>query len=300
MRLNRFDLNLLVAFDALVTERSVTDAARRLNLTQSAMSAALQRLRDALGDPLLVRHGRGMIPTTVALSLAPEVKELLVRLRQLIDPAPPFDPASSVRVFRIAASDYIASVLLAPLIRQILPIAPDVRIDIELPGEATAGRLNNADIDLVLTPEEFVERDHPAELLFEERHIVVSCANNPRLTEVMTAELFSASSHVAVAIEGRNTYVENEMRRLGIDRRIDIRAPSFMQAAWLLPGTDRIALMHERLAQMMVPLLGLVIRPLPFALPSMREMMQYHTARRDDHGLQWLMSEIRTCVARSN
>src|SRR5688572_13278207 len=112
MRLDHFDLNLLVAFDALLDERSVTRAARRLNVTQSAMSASLKRLRESLGDPVLLQHGKAMIPTPHALALAPEVSVALAALRRLTLPSTGFEPASSSRTFRVAASDYIATVVL--------------------------------------------------------------------------------------------------------------------------------------------------------------------------------------------
>jgi len=292
VRFDRFDLNLLGAFDALLTEQTVTGAARRLNLTQSAMSAALQRLRDAMGDPLLVRHGRGMVPTPAAVALLPQIQELLGRAREIIAPAQAFDPATSARTFRIGASDYIATVLLAPLARRLAATAPQMQIDIALPSDATARKLAGGELDLILTPEEFALPDHPTELLFEERHVVVGCASNPVLTGPMTQDAFAAQGHVAVRIDGRTTYIENELARLGVVRRIEVYAPSFVQAPWLLPGTQRIALMHERLARMLAPTMGLRIAPAPFELPPMREMAQFHAARRDDAGLQWLLSEL--------
>ena len=138
MRLDRFDLNLLVALDTLIDERSVTGAAQRLHVTQLAISAALQRVRDALGDPLLVRQGRVMIPTPVALTLVPEVKDLLARIRRLVEPVSEFDPATSLRTFRIVAWDYIATLLLAPLSRRLEREALFVRIAVELPGDGSA------------------------------------------------------------------------------------------------------------------------------------------------------------------
>src|SRR6478609_4616665 len=101
MRLDGFDLNLLLAFDTLLEERNVTRAAARLNVTQSAMSASLRRLREALGDPVLLQHGKAMVPTPHALALAPEVSAALATLRRLIQPSGGFDPASATRVFRI-------------------------------------------------------------------------------------------------------------------------------------------------------------------------------------------------------
>lgn len=292
MRLDQFDLNLLVAFDALLAERNVTRAARRLHVTQSAMSASLKRLRDALGDPILVQHGKSMIPTPHALALAPRVSDAIAMLRRLIQPSKGFDPATSSRVFRIAASDYVATVLLAPLLAQLEREAPLVKFDIALPTNSTSDRLAKGDFDLLLTPEEFIDPDHPAELLFMERHVVVGCRHNPLLRQPLTLEGFSKAGHVAVRIDGRATFIERECDRLGLARRVEVYAPSFVQAPWLLPRTTRIALMHERLARLAAPLLGLRTVETPFELPLMCEMMQFHRTRRSDESLAWLRSRL--------
>ncbi len=292
MRLDHFDLNLLVAFDALLAERSVTRAAQRTKVTQSAMSAALKRLREALGDPILLQHGKAMVPTPHALALAPEVSATLAALRRLTVPTTGFHPATSTRVFRVIASDYIATVLLAPLLAALERDAPGVRLEITLPGDTTADRLANGEFDLLLTPEAFIEPDHPAELLFEEAHVVVGCRHNPLFDAELTPEAFAAAGQVAVRIDGHNAHIDNELARLGVARRIEVHAPSFIQAPWLLPGTRRIALMHERLARLVAPLLGLRLAPPPFAVPPMREMMQYHATRAQDAGLSWLRERL--------
>jgi DNA-binding transcriptional LysR family regulator len=294
MRLDHFDLNLLVAFDALIAERNVTRAAQLLRLTQSAMSAALKRLREALGDPILVQHGKTMVPTHYAQALAPEVAAAVAGLRRLIQPSAGFDPTTSTRVFRIAASDYIATVLLAPLLRALEEDAPGVRLEISLPSDATSRRLAVGDFDLLLTPEEFIDPAHPAELLFGERHVLVGCRHNPLFPGPLSLKAFAAAGHVAIRIDGRDTYIERELDRLGLVRRVEAHAPSFVQAPFLLPGTKRIALMHERLARMMAPLLGLTVAEPPFDLPVMHEMMQFHATRRADEGLIWLRERLRT------
>lgn len=297
MRLGGFDLNLLLAFDTLLEERNVTKAAQRLNMTQSAMSASLKRLREAFGDPILSQHGKAMVPTPHALALAPDISAAIAGLRRLIQPIGGFEPAASSRVFRIAASDYIATVLLAPLLKALEQEAAAIRLEISLPTDSTPDRLAKGEFDLLLTPEEFLEPKHPAELLFEERHVVVACQHNPLLMKPLTNEAFAAAGHVAVQIDGRNTYIENELNRLGLTRRVEVHAPSFIQAPWMLPGTKRIALMHDRLARMMAPILGLRISALPFEVSAMREMMQFHSARRDDDGLTWLRGKLQGLAA---
>ena len=112
------------------------------------------------------------------------------------------------------------------------------------------------------------------------------------MAEAISAADFASAGHVAVRIDGRNTYIDNELNRLGLERQVEVYAPSFIQAPWLLPGTRRIALMHARLARIMAPVLGLRIASLPFEVAAMREMMQYHSARRTDDGLTWLRERL--------
>jgi LysR family transcriptional regulator, nod-box dependent transcriptional activator len=292
MRLDNFDLNLLVAFEVLLEERSVTRAARRLNVTQSAMSASLKRLRESFQDELLMLHGKKMIPTQHALTLAPEVSATLMRLKTLIATGTGFDPATSKRRFQINASDYITTVLLVPLIEHLQVEAPEVRLNLSLPSAQSARRLEAGEIDLLLTPNEFLETDHPRELLFEERHVVVAAGNNPALHGRLSVEQYNECGHVVVRISNQDTYIEAILRKLAPNRRIEVAAQSFIQVPWLLRGTNRLAVMHERLARVTQPVFDLAIADLPYELPPMREMMQHHVSRTRDAGLTWLREKI--------
>ena len=292
MRLDNFDLNLLVAFEVLLGERSVTRAAKRLNVTQSAMSASLKRLRESFQDELLVQHGKKMIPTQHALTLVPEVSTALARLKSLIATGTRFDPATSKRRFHVNASDYITTVLLAPLIERLQDEAPGVMLNLSLPGSQSTSRLESGEVDLILTPDEFMQGDHPCELLFEERFVVVGSRQNPLLQEPMTRDVFLEGGHVAVRISNQDTFIENILQKLVPERRVEVSAQSFIQVPWLLRGTDRLSVMHERLAKVTAPVLGLAIADPPFPLPNMREMMQHHVARSNDAGLAWLRKRI--------
>jgi len=297
MRLDRFDLNLLVAFDILVEERSVTRAAKRLNLTQSAMSAALRRLRDAFSDEILVQHGKKMIPTAAALSLAPEISIVVADLRSIISRGLSFDPAQSQRTFRIVASDYVTTVLLGPMMEQLQKAAPGVRIEITLPRNDIHERLEDGEIDFIVAPERFLQGTHPRELLFEERHVVVGWSGNPVLKQPLTEEIYYGAGHVVVSVSRDGTFIENHLRDHGDRRRVEIVCAAFSQVAWMLPGTSRLALMHERLAKVMAARLPLCIFDAPVSLPNMREMLQYHEARAADAGITWFREQLRIATA---
>lgn len=292
MRLDQFDLNLLIAFDALMTERNVTIAARRLNLTQSAMSSALKRLRESLGDDLLVQHGKRMIPTERALQLAPEVADVIHSLRHMISGSANFDPSRSTRCFRIVASDYVATVLIGPLKQRLQRIAPGVGLNIGWTGTASHQALEDGEVDLILQPEVFVETKHPTEFLHEDRFVVLGCQDNPLLGGALSAEQYYAAPHVAVEIDGYRSFIDAAIDRNEPRRKIELVAPSFVTVPWILPGTGLLALVHERLAKLVRGHLPLAMAECPVALPVMREVIQYHSARRSDQGLRWLREEL--------
>lgn len=300
MRFDNFDLNLLVALDALLDEQSVTRAARRLNLTQSAMSAALARLREALKDDILVPNGRQMLATSHARSLAPAVSEALAGLRTLLSGATAFDPATSTREFTIAASDYVTTVLIAPMLARLKEEAPGIKLRLSLPSSASLSRLVDGHLDFIMTPEKFLSSDHPTKVLFCENHVVIGCKDNPVFRNKMTEEVFYSCGHISVEIVGTKTFIDAALADMGDRRRVEVIAPSFTLVPQMLPGTNLLALMHERLATSFIKMLPLAIAPVPFQVPVMEEMVQYHRARANDPGLMWLLQRFLNPVPSSN
>jgi DNA-binding transcriptional LysR family regulator len=188
------------------------------------------------------------------------------------------------------ASDYIAAVLVGPAIQALAETAPSIQIDMRQPNDQVIKLFERGQIDLLLTPEEFVTPNHPTELLFEERHIVVGWSENPLVDRPLTPQEFADSPQVAVAL-GPSMSLDYAGRYLGSlmeDRRIEIYAPSFSVVPWFVIGTHRLAVMHERFAQLVARYLPLKIQPLPIEIPPMREMLQYHSARTHDSGIIWL------------
>lgn len=293
MRLDNFDLNLLVAFDVLMQEQNVTKAANRLNVTQSAMSASLKRLRESFHDDILAQHGKRMIPTPFALTMQAEVSGKIAELRALIVRQGRFDPRRSERSFRVAASDYITTVLFAPLLNALAQEAPAVRFSFELPGPEAQIALANGDLDLLLSPETFVHPDHPYDLVFEEKHVVVACADNPLVADGLSGSTFVESGHVGVSVGRKHTFADEWFNRHGVERRVEISVPSFIQAPFLVPGTRRLCVMHARLAQYMAQRLPLKVLAIPYPIRPMREVMQFHATRQADPGLAWLREKIR-------
>lgn len=301
MRFKGLDLNLLVAFDTLLDTRSVSRAAEHMNLSQPAMSAALGRLRDYFGDDILVSHGKRMYPTAYAESLLPQVRDCLRGVEALIATSTVFDPETSMRAFRLIASDYITAAVIVPLVARLAEIAPQVRIEIILPTDQSIDQVVQGQVDMVITPEDFISREQPAELLFEERHVVVGWSGNPIMQRPLTEADMMASSHVGVLMGNQRTpaFGEMQMELLGKSRRIEVTASSFTIVPWLVRDTMRLAIMHERLARRMAEHFPIAFAPIPFPFPVMREMMQYNHARSGDDGLAWLRAQIHHVAAKA-
>ena len=298
MRFKGLDLNLLVALDALLRHRSISRAADSLHLSQPAMSAALGRLRDYFDDPILAAHGKRMVPTAYALRLQPLLTEALSRVEGLVSASSAFDPATTPRRFRVGTSDYLAIVLFTKLMPAWERDAPRLGLEIITPFEGIGDLLDQGEIDLMMTPEDHIRPDHPAQLLFEERHVIAGWSGNPLLSSRISADAFFAAGHIAVEIgrHRRGSFAENHLKALGRERRIDIVVASFSMVPEMLVNSHRVAVMHERLARHYASRLPLAVAELPFEFPIMREMMQFHHAREGDPGLRWLMEQVRSAA----
>lgn len=301
MRFNGLDLNLLLALQVLLEERNVTRAARRLNISQPAMSAALARLRTYFQDDILMAQGKQMVPTAQAQALAAPVRRMLGELDQLLTSSAVFDPATSQRTFRLVASDYITASVIGPLLRQFTEQAPLLHLEIMLPCEEAAQLVMEGQADLVITPEDFLDPDQPAELLCEEPQVVVGWQDNTAFAGGLSTAEFYRHGHVAVHVGSNSvpSFADRQLERLGTARRVELTCGCFTVVPWLLCGTQRLAVMHERLARQMATQFPLAVAPLPFDFPVMREMIQYHKARENDEGLRWLRAQLRAEAART-
>lgn len=294
MRFGRLDLNLLVALDALLTERSVSLAADRLCLSQSATSSALGRLREYFGDELLVVKGRHMILTARAEELIEPVRAVLEQIRSTIAIAPPFDPVTADRQIRIMASDYTTQVLLAEALAQLEHDAPNMRFEIQPMSTNPVEAVERGYIDLLVTIDFAVSADHPSQFLFEDDYVVVGDAANSAMQGEMTRERYFELGHVAARF-GRAqmpAFEEWFTRRQKHQRRIEVIAPTFLSLPGLVLGTERITTMHRRLARQVVDTFPLVMRELPFAIPPIREVVQWHITNNNDRALRWVIERL--------
>ncbi|PBN45615.1 LysR family transcriptional regulator [Sphingobium sp. D43FB] len=299
MRFKGLDLNLLVAFDALMVDRSVSRAAQRVNLSQPAMSNALSRLRAYFGDDLLIAHNKRMYPTPFAETLIPQVQAALATMESVVATSRHFDPATSSRTFRVMTSDYIATAVLFPMITRLASAAPGVRVELLLPSQRRIELLDNGNIDLLITLEAYLTPELPSDFLLEDRYWLVGRADHPALVEGITLETMQAYEHVMVAIgeERLPSFGDAYLDRIGIQRRVAMTAPNFAMLPWLLQETDWLTLMQGRLAHLMQRNFAITIVPPPVPIPPLVEMAQYHVTRSNDPGLRWLIDTIRAQAA---
>ncbi len=298
MNLNRLDLNLLVALDVLLTERSITNAAERLNLSPSATSGALARLRTYFDDQLLTQIGRRMAPTPLGESLQASVRDCLLHVQATIDIRPQFDPLNSKRNFRIMMSDYVSTVLMPAALQRLQREAPGITIELlgneNEPWEA----LGRGEIDFLVLPQNFIREGHPAEVLFEDEYVCVCWSENSLIGEQISLEQCLQLGHVVARIGTLRPPTIDAwfFERFGHRRRVEVTATNFNSVPHLLVGTNRISIMHRRLARAYSSVLALKILPSPMVMPRLVEMIQWHKYRDRDPGRVWLFDVLKSVV----
>jgi LysR family nod box-dependent transcriptional activator len=299
MNLHRLDLNLLVALDALLAERSITRAAQRLHLSPSATSGALARLRTYFGDDLLSQEGRRMVPTPLGESLQASVRDCLLHVQATVDVRPHFDPALSTRKFTLMMSDYVSAILIPPVLQRIQSEAPGVVMELLANSSQPWAVLDRGEADFLIIPQNFMRREHPSEVLFEDEFVCVCWAGNKQIGESITAEQFLEMSHVIARIgtERPPTVDGWFFERFGHVRRVGVVAMNFTSVPQLLVGTTRIALMHRRLALTCMEALPIRILPAPFQMPRLVEVIQWHKYRDADPGRIWLHTLLKEAAA---
>ena len=291
MHFNRLDLNLLVAFDALLEDLNITRAGERLSLSQSAMSGALARLRDYFQDDLLVQVGRKMIPTPLSESLRPRVRSILQDIQATVETRPSFDPATAVRHFRISASDYAVTVLFAPALALVNRLAPGLSFEfipfVENPWEA----LDRGEIDLLVLPDAYTTKRHPNLDLFEDDFVVVAWTQNPLIGDTLTLEQYLSLGHVTPrfgTMQRIPTPDELFASRHNYTRRLEAITYDFNCALQLVLGSNRVTTTHRRLAMHYARYLPLRVLPVPLEIPKLTERLQWHHYQEQDPGSRWL------------
>jgi DNA-binding transcriptional LysR family regulator len=290
MHLRDVDLNLLVAFDALLLERNVTEAAERIGLSQPAMSHALGRLRKLLGDPLLVRTPQGMAPTPRAQALAGPIRQILTQVRQTLKELPAFDPASARQTFTLAATDYAELLLLPRLMERLAIMAPGISLNVLPLGEGMPKvELESGRLDLALGPfrETLSELHH--QTLFHERFVCVVRADHPSVGKQLSLKKFLALSHVLISHRGTVAgVVDLALAAQGLQRHVALATPHFLIAPLVVAQTNLILTLAERVARFFAAHLPLRLLEPPVKLSGFDTPQIWHERMHHDPAHQWL------------
>jgi DNA-binding transcriptional LysR family regulator len=301
MNLSAVDLNLFLVLHAVLEERSATRAAARLHVTQSAVSNALARLRGLLGDPLVVRSGRGLAPTPRAEELAPLLRDATDRIARAVDRRG-FVPEESTRTFTIAMADSHQACELPRIARAFAERLPRATLRVVSADylAATDG-LAGGDVDLAFAPEQSVQRGMRSRAVFQERAALVVRRDHPRVHRRMTRELFNQLPHVDVHVAlGRpgagHRVAARGWEQARVRRRVVLVVPYFMTAALAAAATDCVAGLPDRMAALCVRLLPLKTVAADFPLPAVTTVMVWHERTEADPGARVLRQVIADSV----
>ncbi|WP_105432030.1 MULTISPECIES: LysR family transcriptional regulator [Neorhizobium] len=302
--LSRADLNLLVLFEVVMEERHVGRSAQRLNLSPSAVSHGLGRLRVLLGDPLFMRTPRGVVPTDRALEIAEAVREVLDRVRRIIISSEAFDPKRSSRRFTIGAPDGASSVFLHPLLHELASDAPRVSLGLRQllprPRETSIASawadalvdLEKRAIDIAIIPHDDVPARFRHELLYEEDFVVAMRAGHPFKFDPSLAR-YCEMKHVVVSHSADPFgFVDSVLEQHALTRQIALTVPSFMQAIAVLADTELVCALPRHFVQMFETTFGIECVDAPVEFGRFKMSLVVPKAALSDPGIDWLVNTI--------
>jgi len=297
MNLKSVDLNLLVAFDALMSERSVSRGAAKLGITQSALSHALKRLRIMFGDPLMRRGPRGMEPTERALSLQQPMKAILANIHSIISTKLAFAPATTKRTFKLSMSDAMSVEALPLIVRKLRKTAPNIDLLVTSSGPRDAcARIINDEVEIAIgvfphVPPELLRRE-----LYRDQLVCVADKNHPLLRHGrMDEKSYLSSPHVTVAPNlDSGVQLDDIFVAMGFNRRVVATVPHYIALPALIRGTDLIAHTRLRLLNVLRSSSNLVVFsiPAPIRVPELSFEQIWHARHEGDSGHRWLRDLI--------
>lgn len=298
--LARFDLNLLVAFDALMQERNVSRAAERVGLSQPAMSNALRRLRDIFHDELFVRTGRAMAPTGTAVELAQAIGPALGQIRTGLQSGLSFDPKTSTRSFAIGFPDIASVGVLPQLVRLLRREAPGVDLEVvDIGPDGGVDLILTGRIDLSFGVSVSSRAEISRQTLGEFEYAILIDEDNERLRKGrLTVADIAELPHVAFAPVSDIAEIDERLARHGLKRRIAVSVPHGLSVPRAVAGTDLIAFMEQRVVDVAADM-GLAVCPDPLNLPKRRVDMIWHRRQDRDVGHAWLREQVAEQMASS-
>jgi len=301
MNLLNFDLNLLRVLDALLHEKSTVLAGERVGLSQPAVSAALNRLRKLLNDPLFVRHGQRIVPTEYAASLELPLRRILDELVTLLSQHENFDPASAAESFRISGSDFFAELLMPPLASRLLTSAPNMQVQlVDLVADNYVGTLENHKIDMAMVSRTDFPNWIDYQPVFTSNFVMIARKKHPELKraglkpgDTVPIDLFCDLGHIVFSPEGNlKAMGDAALARIGRERKVKMTMPVFGGICNAVADSDLVALLPEQLALKMAPRLDLSIYSPPMQIPTVEICMIWHKRNSGNRAHGWVRQTI--------
>ena len=288
------DLNLLAVFQEVYRERQISGAARRLGLSQSAVSNALARLRRLFGDELFVRTGQGMQPTPFAESVAEPVGAALAQVALALNQRSAFDPATSTRRFTVAMSDVGEVYFMPALIERCRSVAPQVRISSVRAGSiAMKDEMESGRVDLAIGAFDDVSEALYQRLLFRQPYVSMFRSSHPLASGKVTLERFVAAEHLLVdSADSPYERINGLLEKAGIGPATRFRVPHFTAVPYIVSAADLVVTVPEKLAQRAAAPFGLVSITPPLALPVLQTNVFWHRRFNQDPGNGWLRALV--------
>jgi DNA-binding transcriptional LysR family regulator len=295
MHIAGIDLNLAVVLHALLEERNVSRAAKRVGLSQSAASHALARLRDLLEDPLFVRSAAGLLPTARAEGMAPRLASALAQLEESLLAPPAFDPASAQHTFQVGTPDYAEHVIMPALLARFSRAAPNMNLWTRPAPSDPAAALAHGQLDLIVGPTTTpgVNDSLLSAPLWKDEFVVVVRRDHPLTRGRLSVERFAAARH-ALIVPGsrRRGVVDDELEARGFSRRIAFSTPNFLVAPEMVAKSDLVITLAARVARSFAALYPLTLLEPPFAVPGFAIAMFWHARRDSDPAHRFLRAEV--------
>ncbi|GJD97215.1 LysR family transcriptional regulator [Methylobacterium iners] len=294
VHLGKLDLNLLVALDALLTERSVTRAAARIGLSQSAMSHALARLRATFSDELLTRAPDGMRPTPRALALIEPMQSALSQIQAITAPPAAFDPATADVTFSLGIPDSTEILLMPRLVAHLRTVAPGVKLLLHtVDRHRILDDLDSGRVDLGIGVFEQGQTHHKRRILNKETYLCVFNAELVGVKPPISLDDYVRLPHVLTSlVESAHGVVDEALAKIGRTRVIALTSPRFTIMPFVVRQAPVIATMHSRLARFFGEAMDLTVSPAPIALPDVSISMIWHASNDEVPGQRWLRDTI--------
>nr|WP_320135429.1 LysR family transcriptional regulator [uncultured Amphritea sp.] len=295
--LRQFDLNLLLLLEALLTECHVSRAAQRMFLSQSAMSHALNRLRQQLDDPLLVRAGNGLKLTPRAKSMLPDIRQAIRMIEHSLNPPEPFDPSHSERCFTIASTDYFEAVTLPPLMQELQQSAPGIRIQIEvIRQDSNVKQLENREIDLIagLDNNQQIDAQLIRRAWLSEPFACLVAETHHLVEETLSLQQYCQLDHVLFSDLAGVTadQIDRWLAGQQLQRNFIARTVNYMAGARIVALTDAVMTLPRQMALLFAQMLPVRLMTPPKEMPNIEMITLHHPLYSNDPGLQWLLQRL--------